>query len=120
MFFGYHPDAHWKPEDSFVKKVELTRTSSDRQLPKAEEKKRVFGSVAEKNDEGQLSEKIVRTHSFGDMVEESQDEPGKVKHIRSFGSMAAEKPGMPKSQIAEDNKSEKLHSSVESMLPPDL
>jgi hypothetical protein len=90
MFFGYHPDAYWKPEDSFVRKVELTRTSSETHLPKAEEKKGVIGSIAKKNDEGPLSERNARAHSFDDMVEETQEEARTDNNIRTFGSMAEE------------------------------
>jgi hypothetical protein len=109
MFFGYHPDAYWKPEDSFVRKVdfELTRTTSERQLPKAEETKGVIGSIAKENDETPLSERnVVRTHSFGDMVEESQEESSSPdKNIRTFGSMAEEeRPEKQGSPIAEDLK----------------
>jgi hypothetical protein len=106
MFFGYHPDAYWKPEDSFVRKVELTRTSSERQLPKAEEKKGVIGSIAKKNDERPPSERIARTQSFGDMIEESQEESSRTdKSIRTFGSMAEEEgPEKQESLIVEDIK----------------
>jgi hypothetical protein len=128
MFFGYHPDAYWKPEDSFVRKVELTRTSSDRQLPKAEEKKGVIGSFAEKNDEVALSARNALVHSFDDMEEERKERSRTDKGTRAFGSKAEEEvPEKQESPIAEDNKratgsteeesQDKLHSFVEYMLP---
>ena len=106
MFFGYHPDAYWKPEDSFDRKVELTRTSSERQLPKAEEKKDVISSIVKKSDERPPSERNARAQSFDDMIEEIQEESSRTdKNIRTFGSMAEEEgPEKKESLIVQDIK----------------